>query len=164
MKKKLLIMTMLLSLFMVTGCGSNSNSNNEIINSKQTMTCTKEMIDEDGYKTIETFNITYNSTKVLKVKSTSLSETDPSFIEFQLKFGNAFAEKFSEIDGIEVSYNKVDDNKIKLTMEVEYEKINPEQIKNILGDLYSEEDSFYDKNDYTIDDFKSENLDGYTCE
>lgn len=164
MKKKLLIMTIVLSLFLVTGCGSKSSNGGGILNSKKTMTCTKETVDEDGYKTTETMKVTYNSSKVLKVKSTNISETDPSFLEFQLNFGSAFVEKFSEIDGIEASYSKVDDNKIKLTMEVEYGKINPEQIKSVLGDLYSEEDSFYDKSDYTIEDFKAENLDGYTCD
>ena len=164
MKKKLLIITMVLSLFLITGCGSKSSSGGGILNSKKTMTCTKETVDEDGYKTTETMEVTYNSSKVLKVKSTNISETDPSFIEMQLNFGNAFAEKFSEINGIEVNYSRVDDNKLKLTMEVEYGKINPEQIKSVLGDLYSEEDSFYDKSDYTIEDFKAENLDGYTCE
>lgn len=164
MKNKLLIMTMLFSLILITGCGSNSSNSGGILDSKKTMTCTKETVDEDGYKTTETMEVTYNSSKVLKVKSTNISETDPSFIEFQLNFGNAFAEKFSEIDGIDASYSKVDDNKIKMTMEVEYGKIKPEQIKSVLGDLYSEEDSFYDKSDYTIENFKAENLNGYTCE
>lgn len=162
MKKKLLIIAMLFSVLLITGCGT-TNTGTGVLNSKKTMVCTKETVDEDGYKTTETMEVTYNSSKVLKVKSTSISETDPSFVELQLSFGNAFAEKFSEIDGLDASYSKVDNNKIKMIIEVDYGKIKPEQIKKALGDLYSEEDSFYNKTNYTIEDFKSENLDGYTC-
>lgn len=162
MKKKLLIIAMLFSLLLITGCGT-TNTGTRVLNSKKTMVCTKEVVDEDGYKTTETMEVIYNTSKVLKVKSTNISETDPSFVELQLSLGNAFAQKFSEIDGLDASYSKVDNNKIRMIIEVDYGKINPEQIKKALGDLYSEEDSFYNKTNYTIEDFKSENLDGYTC-
>ena len=164
MHKKVLIITIVFLVLVVTGCDTKSNIGSKILNSKKNMTCTKEITDEDGYTSTETIEITYNDSKVLKAKSTEITETDPNYIEIQLGFGKAFAEAFNEIDGIEVNYSKVDDNKIKLTMEIEYEKIKPEQIKDVLGDLYSEEDSFYKKSDYTIEEFKTENLNDYICE
>ena len=151
MKNKLLIITMLLSMFLITGCGS------------QKMTCTKETTDSDNYKTTEKMEITYDSEKVLKVKSTNISETDPSYVELQLSFGKLFIEKFNELDGIKSSIEKVGDNKVQMMMEVEYAKISLDKIKDVLGDSYSEDDGIYTKKTYTIDEFKKENLDGYTC-
>ena len=168
-KKVLLSLLILFSCsFLLTGCGSNSDSNstksNGVLNLKKTMTCTKEEVDDDGLKTTDTMKITYNSKKVLKIKSTSISESEPEYIDMQLNFGNAFAEKFSELDGIDVKYEKTDNNEIKLTMNVDYNKINPEQIKEKLGDSYDETSgNIYSSTNYTIDKFKEENLDGYTC-
>ena len=164
MKNKLLVIALLLSLLLVTGCGSKSSGGGGLFNSNKTMTCTKESTDDEGYKVTDTMKVTYNSSKVLKVETTNISETDPTYIDLALSFGQLFAASFNEIDGIDVSYTKEGDNKLKVTTAVEYGKINLEQIKNVLGDLYSEEDSLYGKKDYTIDDFKAENLEGYTCE
>ena len=111
MKRKYLfnLLSILLLVLVVTGCnGESSNSNgdsseNDLSLMKKTMTCTKEEIDEDGYKTNETVVITYNKTKVLKVKSTNITETDPEFIDFT-RFYENFIEKFNEVEGIDAVY------------------------------------------------------------
>ena len=127
------------------------------------MNCTKESVDEDGYKTSETMNITYNSTKVLRVRSTNISETDPAYIDFGLSIVSGLATKLSELEGMNVEYTKEGDNKLKMVMDVDFTKIDPAQIKEVFGELYNEEDSFYNKKDYSIEQFKKENLSGYTC-
>lgn len=164
MKKIVLVITLILSIILITGCGVNSkNGGGSILNPNKTMNCTKESVDEDGYKTFETMNITYNSTKVLRVKSTNISETDPTYIDFGLSIGTALASKLSEINGMTMEYTKDGDNKIKIVMDVDFTKIDPAQIKEVFGELYNEEDSFYNKKDYTIEQFKKENLSGYNC-
>ena len=171
MKKKIfaLLFAILLCVVLV-GCGNSnnkengsSNSGGGLFNSNKTMTCTKETVDDDGYKTNETVKITYNSSKVISVNTTNISETDPEYIDLAYGFGVAFASKFSELDGIKVKYTKVDDNKLKMTMDIEYDKINPEQIKEALGDAYNEEESMYAKKEYTIDDLKKDSLKDYDC-
>lgn len=164
-KKVLLSILVLFSCsFLLTGCGSNSNKNNNILSKKKTMTCTKEELDEDGLKTTDTMEITYNSKKVLKIKNINISESDPEYIDIQLNIGNAFAEKLSELDGIDAKYEKTDNNEIKLTMNIDYNKINPEQIKETLDNSDDETNSIYSFTNYTIDEFKKELLDGYTCD
>lgn len=160
MKKTLVILLMSCFLLVIYGCDSNKGN---VFDSKNTMTCVKESVDDEGYKTTDTMEIIYNSNKVLKVTDTNISETDTEYIDLQLGFGQLFVETFNSIDGMEASYSKVDNNKIKLVMSVDFEKLDPEKVKNSLGDSYNEDDSFYSKNNYTIDDFKKENLDGYTC-
>ena len=92
-------------------------------------------------------------------------ELDSEYIDFTLTFGQAFAEKFNEIEGISMKYEKDTAKTIKLTMSVDYDKINPEQIKTVLGDSYDEEDAIiYNSKDLTFEEFKKDNLEGYTCD
>ena len=174
MKKRIIYVFLSILLCVVlVGCGnSNKNANDGgssnngggLINSNKTMTCTKEEVDEDGYRSNETVIVTYNSSKVLSSNTTYITETDPESIDFVYGLSVSFSTKFSELDGIKVNYTKVDDNKIKMTMDIEYDKINPEQIKETLGDLYDEDEGrMYAKKDYTIDEFKADNLKDYDC-
>ena len=91
-------------------------------------------------------------------------ETDPAYIDFSLAIGNGLAKALNQVKGIKMVYEKIENNKIKFVLEVDYEKIDLEEIKNALGDLYSEEDNLYASKDFTIDDFRGKNLQGYTCE
>lgn len=44
-------------------------------------------------------------------------------------------------------------------MSVDYDKIDPEQIKTVLGDSYDEEDAtIYNSKDLTFEEFKKDNL------
>lgn len=173
MKKVLLTITIILSVFLITGCGiksgnggkSGGNSGGSILNPTKTMTCTKEETDENGKKTSEKMIITYNSTKVLKVNNTQIIDTDPNYMELTLKVGKGVAEEMSKVDGITLSYEAEGTDKVKVTTEVEFEKVNLDQLKEVLGGLYDENntESIYGDKDYTIEKFKKENLEGYTC-
>ena len=69
----------------------------------------------------------------------------------------------AKIDGITASYTKESDNQIKMVMKIEYDKLDPDQIKETLGDLYNEED-YYSERDYTIEEFRNKFLEEYECE
>lgn len=154
--KKILIL-LLLCFFFITGCGTNNN----LIG---TLECSKESTDEDGYKTIDKMTVTYKNNVVTNVKQISTMETDPDFIELSLSFGNAFAEKLNVVDGINVKYSKENDDTIKYTMDIDYAKVDINEIKNALGDLFDEEDSsIYSNDKLNLEEFKNENLKDYTC-
>lgn len=166
MKKRLILLSAVLFMgLLLTGCGSQSDGSSKggIFGNSGTKTCTKTSVDEDGYNTTDTMVITYKKDKVTVVEDTNISETDPDYIDFSLNFGTAFAEKLSEVNGFDVKYSKEGNNKIKMYMKVDFNKIDVNDIKDKLGDLYSEDDAFYSKNDITIDDFINENLSDYTC-
>ena len=171
MKKTLIVFVAIISLFLITGCGIKSGksgggkSGGSILNPTKTMTCTKVETDDNGHKTSEEMVITYNSKKVLKVHNTQTIETDAQYRDFALNVGKTVAEEMSKVEGIEVTYTGVDSDKVKMEMDVEFEKVNLEQLKEALGDLYDEDeaDSFYGKKDITIEEFKKENLEGYNC-
>lgn len=154
--KKILIV-LLVCCFIITGCGTNDNQIGKL-------ECSKESIDEDGYKTIDNMTVTYKNNEVTNVSQTTLTETDPEFIEFSLTFGNAFAEKLNVVDGINVKYSKENEKTIKYTMDIDYAKVDVNDVKNALGDLFDEEDgSIYSNEKLNLEEFKNENLKDYTC-
>lgn len=153
--KRNLFVTIILFFAIITlaGCGSST----------KTMTCTKESND-NGYKAKDTMVITYNSEKVLKVETENLEEVEPDLLDYQLQLSNLFVQELSELDGIEIRYEKVSDNQVKMVSTIEYDKINPDQMKEKLGSLFGEDNtSLYKSKDISIEDFKEKYLDGFTC-
>lgn len=153
MKKKLLISS-IFALVLLTGCGTT----------EETLNCTKTEYDEDGYKTTDTMVVKYKNNIVTSVSETNVSEIDSSIMDMTLSFGNLFAEKLSEIDGINVKYTKVNEKTLQFTIDVDYSKVELDKVKQILGDAYDEKQaSMYTKN-IKLDTFKNDILNNYTCE
>lgn len=167
MKKSILILIVVLLSITLVGCGETElkeSLTNNPISPIKTITCTKEEVDSDGYKTTDTMTITTNNDKVKKVSSTSLMEMDPEYIDFTVSFGESISTTFNKIAGMEMKYEKADKGTVKLTLNIDYDKLDPTQIKSVLGDLYDEEDaSLYNSKDLTFEDFKKDSLEGYTC-
>lgn len=152
MKKSLIIL--LLIAITITGCSFSEKS----------LTCTKTETDEEGYNTTNTIIITYKNNQVIKIKNTSISEVDPNYIDFSYTIGTSFAETLNKANGINVEYSKQDTNKIQTIIEINYSEISEENLKETLGDLYSNDsDSLYTLKNLSIEDFKEKHLDGYTC-
>lgn len=152
--KKLIILSSILCL-LLTGCGSNSNSG--------TLNCTKIEYDEDGYKTTDTMVVNYKNDKVVTIKETIVSEMDANYIDFTLSFGQMFAESLNQIEGLTAEYTKLDSNNLQYVMTVDYNKIDVNNVKNVLGDSFDENQESMYTNDISLDKFKSDILNGYTC-
>lgn len=153
MKKKLLISSIFV-LMLLTGCGAT----------EETLNCTKTEYDEDGYKITDTMVVKYKNNTVTYITETNTAEMDPELIDMTLSFGNLFAEKLSEIDGLNIKYTKTDEKTLQYTIDVDYSKIELDKIKQTLGDSYEEKQaSMYTKN-VSLDTFKNDILSGYTCE
>lgn len=159
--KYLLLVVLLIT---VTGCTKGEDIPKSILGGPKTLTCTKEEVDEDGFKTFETMKIKYDKKTVLEVDAEQLMETDPEYLDMIYGFGTSFAETLNEVDGYTVKYDKVDENTLKFTTKLDYKKFNPELLKEALGELYDEEDNdFTSKTNYTIEEFKEEHLQDYDC-
>lgn len=156
MKKILIVTFSILSCILLVGC-TNTKSG--------TLNCTKTSTDEDGYKTEEILKATYENNKVIKVEETSIEETDPNFINFSYAILSGIFEKLKNVDGINVDYSKIDNNKIKSVMKIDYSKFKIESLKEALGELYSDDsDTIYKKANVNITDLKQEyEKDGYIC-
>lgn len=152
MKKFLGIFVGILMVALVSGCGTK----------EKTMTCTKETIDGENYKTTDTLEITYNSKSVLRVKNTTITETDAELMDFSLGIMKAFGMAFDEVNGITVDVNQVDDNKVKIETNINYAEVNLDNLHEKLGSLV-DDDSYYSSTNVTIDQFKETHLEGYTC-
>lgn len=164
MKNKYIII--ILSVLLITsGCSGKDDTGTKksIFSSNKILECVKTEVDEEGFESVETMLVTYNKSKVLSMKSTNVIETDPEYLEMQLSFGIAFTEAFNAIDGMRFTYEKINESTYKVITEIDYSKINIDQIREKLGVLYDENEGIYSKDSFTIDEFKEENLSDYTC-
>jgi hypothetical protein len=168
MKKCLLGICLLIGVaFFVTGCGSDITGNGSdggLFSSTKTVTCTREEVDEEGFKTKDEMIVTYDSSKVLSAKSISIIETDPTLVEFTLSFGNLLSDAINVVEGVSVSYEKYGDSSIKATTNIDYEKLDYSKLKSQLGDMYdSDDDALYNVKGLSFEEFKKKSLAGYSC-
>ena len=162
MKKTLLIVFAIISLFLITGCGKKNND--IIVKANKVLICTKEETDEQGYKTKEEMKVVYSKKKVLTVIQDVTSETDPQVIDYAISAGKKVEDMFSDVEGIKISYSMLDTKTIKSSIEVDLEKVNIEKLKSkFKGILTEEELSMFTARDTTIDEFKKQELEGYKC-
>lgn len=157
MKKVISLCLLSLSIVLLTGCGNNTLTNSGTLN------CSKTYVD-DGDNVTDKMVVNYKNDKVTSVENIITTElSDATYIDMALSFGQAFADGFSTYDGIEMSYEKVNDNTIKLTVKADYEKIDVNALKDAFGDTL-EDDAFYLDTNITLEDYKTEYLQDYTCE
>ncbi len=128
----------------------------------KTLNCTKTETDDEGYKTTETIIVTSKNDKVSKVEQTSIQEMAADLVDSTISFGETFSSAFNEIDGMDMKYSKESETSIKLTMSVDFAKLDMDKLKEAFGSDLTDE-SFYSAKDKTVEEFKNENLEGYTC-
>ena len=158
MKKILCILIILLVLIPITGCKKEQKTNDNVL------TCTKKEKDKSGKKTSNTLTITYDNEKISKLKSTTVSEMDPTTINLTMSIGGKVFEEMNKIDGLNMKYQKVSKNELGLVVEIDYTKIDTKKIKEKLGKLYDEDAKLYNLQDTSIDDLEKElEKEGYSC-
>lgn len=163
MKKKLILVAFI-GLFLLAGCGVDETKTNQGTSNGGTLSCTKIEYDEDGYKITDTMVVKYKKNIVTNISETNVSEMDTNIIDISLSFGNLFAEALNKIDGINIKYTKLDENQLQFTIDVDYSKVELEQVKEAFGDAYDDSQAtMYTKN-VTLDTFKADILSDYTCE
>ena len=169
MKKRILISIFVMTMFLcLVGCKNQESSGDNkgiksLFSSNKTAICTKEEIANNGKKTTETMKITYNNSKILKVDVTVEGEEDPAYIDFIIGMGSMITNKMNEVKGLKAEYKKSGSNKYQILTEIDYEKIDINQLKEILGDQFDEEEELYKLKDVSFEEFKKEALSEYVC-
>lgn len=151
MKKYVILMCAVGVMLFTTGCEKTN-----------TLNCTKTETDDDGYKTTETIVVTTKKDKVSKIEQTGITEMDADKIETALSFGKSFSSAFNEIEGMSITYSKESDNSIKATTSIDFAKLDMDKLKEAFGDDLTD-DEFYSAKDMSLEEFKTKNLEGYTC-
>lgn len=146
----------------------NKDSKEEIKKGSNTLVCTKSEVDEDGFETKTTLTINHKNNKVTKVKQEDLQILDEESVDFVYGFGSIFATAFSTIKGINAVYEKVDNTSIKSIMEIDYTKLDYDELKKTIEEMNSEggetdQSILSTTKEISIDDFKKEYLEGYSC-
>lgn len=170
--KKILIGS-LISFIVLFSTGCNNNSTNEKVNKVKdnnsgTLVCTKSETDEDNMTTDDTIKIQYKNNIVKKVESSTIIQTLPEYIDMSISLSQTLAEQFNEVNGLNYKVSKKDDSHIETLISVDYDKIDVDKLNKLLSTDDDEEEnntfinSIKNKN-LTLDEYKSQNLDGYSC-
>lgn len=146
---------LLIVMLILTGC----------FYSEKTMTCSKITSNDEGYENVETVVISYKKNKVVKTTTTIVTEVDPNFIEFFYSLGNDFSKSLNEVEGINIIYSKIGTRKLQSITEIDYSKINHNDLKKALGDSYDDEgNNIYKMKDISLEAYKANFLSEYSCE
>lgn len=146
----------------------DTKKDNNKNNSKNSLVCTKTEMDEDGFETKTTMTINYKNNKITKIKQEDLQTLDEESIDLVYGFGYLFMTAFSQIDGIDATSEKVDNITIKSTIEIDYTKLDFDTLQKTIEEMNSEggetdQSILSASKEISIDDFKNEYLEGYTC-
>lgn len=151
MKKNVILMFVIGVMLFTTGCEKTN-----------TLNCTKTETDEEGYKITETMVVTAKNDKISKVEQTSIQEMEKDLVDSTISLGQTFSSTFNEIDGMNMTYSKESETSIKMAISVDFSKLDVNKLKEKFGSDLTDE-SFYSAKDMTVEEFKNENLEGYTC-
>ena len=160
MKKLFLWLFACVLCFSLTGCGNSDSKDNK--KSDQALVCTKTETDEDGYETKSKMTVNYKNDKVTSVTSEDTMTMAEDAIDMTYEFTSLFVEAFNKIDGMKVSYEKVDSKTLKSSMTIDYTKLNLDDLKEAFGED-AIDDTIYSEKDMSLEDFKKDFLDGYEC-
>lgn len=165
MKKFFMCFLIVGVVFFSTACGKDDAGDGKKDSKYETLTCTKSETDESGMKTETTAVVKYNSSdkKVTTLDQTVTTEVNASIADLTVSLSKAVADEFSKIDGISMTITKENDTTIKSVTKIDYTKINVENMKETLGDMFDEDNDMFSSADVTIDSLKSTALEGYTC-
>ena len=169
--KKILI-GILISFIILFSTGCNNNTNNKNVNKVKddnsgTLVCTKSETDEDNMTTEDTIKIQYKNNIVKSVESSTIIQTLPEYLDMTISLSQALIEKFNEVNGLNYKVSKKDDSHIETTISVDYNKIDVDKLNELLSTDDEEENNTFinsikNKN-LTLDEYKTQNLDGYSC-
>ena len=169
--KKILI-GILISFMILFSTGCNNNTNNKYVNKVKddnsgTLVCTKSETDEDNMTTEDTIKIQYKNNIVKSVESSTIIQTLPEYLDMTISLSQALIEKFNEVNGLNYKVSKKDDSHIETTISVDYNKIDVDKLNELLSTDDEEENNTFinsikNKN-LTLDEYKTQNLDGYSC-
>lgn len=164
MKKFFMCFLIVGVLFISTACGKEESNDGKKDGKYETLTCTLSETDEAGMKTETSAVVKYNGSdkKVVSIDQTVTTEVNPQIADLTVNLTSAVAEAFNKIDGMSMKVTKENDTTIKSVTSIDYTKINVENMKETLGDMFDEENAMYTK-DVTIDSLKDTALKGYTC-
>ena len=117
--------------------------------------------------TEDTIKIQYKNNIVKSVESSTIIQTLPEYLDMTISLSQALIEKFNEVNGLNYKVSKKDDSHIETTISVDYNKIDVDKLNELLSTDDEEENNTFinsikNKN-LTLDEYKTQNLDGYSC-
>ncbi len=167
MKQKTLKTSLLvICALLLVGCGNEKTpSDTDKKPPKATLSCVKEETDDNGYIVKEELLIKATDGIIDTVFTKTLRETDSKVLEVLFELNKTYEKAYEEVEGFDMTAEKVDDNKLLTEMLINYNTVDVEKLKAVLVEHFNVEvDDFEFPTRYVLDDYKRTMLTNHTCE
>ncbi len=159
MKKYVVVFMMAMALF-VTGCGNEktdkpSEQGDQNTPKESVLTCTPKDTDSN-----EVLKVTHRGDKVLTITSSESMEEDKETIDATYDLLKNAYDELNKIDGFQIDITKESDTSLKMTMTIDYEKLDTKALEDQMG---ADAADFAAGKDLSIKEFQEQVLDDYTC-
>ena len=164
--KKVIISFMF--LFVLTGCSNSVVDSVTSIGTKE-MVCT--MLDDDvsdDSSTTNTMTVNYKGDLITKIKSVSVTESDPTYFKDSIDMMNTVMTEYKKIKGITFTISSKD-RLLTMLMEIDFNKLDIDALIALSNEYEEDGETATTNIDYLVDKkpslklFKEQELEGYTC-
>lgn len=161
--KKIIILIIAASFVLIlTACGTAKTTKDTGIT--KTIDCTLNETGEDGLTVDYSIDYSFKGDTISKIESSSIIEVDPKMLEATLEGSEEIIKNMALYDGFTYDLTKEDDSHIKGEIEIDYSKINVEDLKKEYGDDYVKKDMYLNYAGMSFDTIKDSMVKaGYTC-
>ncbi len=164
MKKIYLLLMIVTFTFILSACSNNNSTEDTDTGKIKTLTCTINSADEDDYNTDYSIIYTFKNGIIKKLESAAVMETDPDQIDYIISSAEAVIDQIGSYDGFTYQITKEDKSHIRCEVQIDYTKINAEDLTNQYGEDYVTSDTYLKYLLMTMEDIEEGMTgDGYTC-
>lgn len=147
MKKVILGFLAIVLMISLTGCGNKK------------ITCTNESGSSKEEAIIE-----YKDTSIKKLTYTVKEKSDSEYLDQLIEATKEYVDTYNKVNGMTMSVSKENNEYLVLKMIYDFNKIDINQAKSVLGDDYDEHEDLFETKNKKLDDVKKSLEDeGYTC-
>lgn len=169
MKKILIGFSLILALFIITGCNEEKenkdvNKNREVENQDGELICTKTE-EIDGVNTNFKATISYENNTVINVRNETQVDVTPQNKNTYIETYNGLKNIYGEINGVNITTQSTN-NTVTSIFETNYELFDEEKAREVIDKLgLDEADAAVVVNrDYLdLETYKNRYLNGYNC-
>lgn len=164
MKKIYLLLMIVTFAFILSGCSNNNSTEDTDTGKIKTLTCTINSTDENDYNTDYSITYTFKNGIIKNLESTAVMETDPDQIDYIISSTKTVVDQIGSYDGFTYQITKEDNSHIRCQVQIDYTKINAEDLTEQYGEDYVTSDSYLKYSLMTMEAIEEGMTgDGYTC-
>ena len=162
MKKIIILFTAIIFALTLSACDKQEETKDTLIT--KTLNCTLNEVGEDNLSVDYSIEYSFKGEAISKIESTSIIEVDPEVLEATIKGSEEIIKNMALYDGFSYNLTKEDNSHIKGEIEIDYSKIDVEDLRSKYGNDYIENDMYLNYVGMPFDTIKDSMITaGYDC-